>query len=207
MSLETGLIERSDAARPLWLLTQAELPRWLASQPRAVASWIEAHAFQAERHRVLTLPDADGAIRGALAGLGPLPTVDALTVWHAAALPDRLPAGEYELATGLSPEAATRFVLGWLMGSYRFAQYRSGARPRAAALIAPPAAELAYARAAARALAFARDLIHVGRIETAQSEGACRAEQDCTPALLGLGEIADAIAADSDRRLARGRRG
>jgi leucyl aminopeptidase len=163
---------------PLWLLTEAELPRWLAEQPQSLAAWVRAHAFQAERQRILTLPSSGGALAGALVGLGPLGSPEELKLWHAAGLSDRLPAQRYRVITGLGPTAATHFVLGWLMGAYRFPRYRSnssspGAASRAV-LVAPSGADLAYAQAAAAATSFARDLINtppndLGPAELAQA--------------------------------------
>jgi leucyl aminopeptidase len=148
-------------SRPLWLLTESDLPRWLSEQPAPVANWVRNHAFQAERHRVLAYPGADGGIGGAVAGLGSLRSVGELKVWHAAGLSDRLPAQTYHVANELRQDAATHFVLGWLMGAYRMMRYRSvaPATPRAV-LVAPPEADLAYAEAAASANSFARDLIN-----------------------------------------------
>ena len=77
-------------SRPLWLLTESDLPRWLSEQPAHVAHWIRGHGFQAERHRVLAYPGTDGDIAGAVAGLGSLRSVGELKVWHAAGLADRL---------------------------------------------------------------------------------------------------------------------
>jgi leucyl aminopeptidase len=148
-------------SRPLWLLTESDLPHWLSEQPAPVASWVRSHGFQAERHRVLAYPGADGGIAGAVAGLGSLRSVGELKVWHAAGLSDRLPAQAYHVANELRQDAATHFVLGWLMGAYRMLRYRSvaPATPRAV-LVAPQAADLAYAEAAAAANSFARDLIN-----------------------------------------------
>jgi leucyl aminopeptidase len=148
-------------SRPLWLLTESDLPRWLSEQPPQVANWVRNHAFQAERHRVLAYPGVDGGIGGAVAGLGSLRAVGELKLWHAAGLSDRLPAQTYHVANELRQDAATHFVLGWLMGAYRMVRYRSvaPATPRAV-LVAPPEADLAYAEAAAAANSFARDLIN-----------------------------------------------
>jgi hypothetical protein len=66
---ENLLTAAGAGSRPLWLLTESDLPRWLAEQPAEVAGWIRAHGFQAERHRVLAYPGAGGAIGGAVAGL------------------------------------------------------------------------------------------------------------------------------------------
>jgi len=148
-------------SRPLWVVTEGELQSWLAGQPAPAAAWVRAHGFQAERHRVLSLPSAEGSIGGAVAGLGALASAGDLTLWHAAGLCDRLPAQSWRLATPLPPAAATRFLLGWLMGSYRMSRYRlDGSEPPRAVLVPPPGADLEYADAAARATALARDLIN-----------------------------------------------
>jgi leucyl aminopeptidase len=158
---EIPLTNDSTGSRPLWLLTESDLPRWLTQQPAEVAGWVRAHGFQAEKHRVLTYPGAGGEIGGALAGLGSLRSANELKLWHAAAMSDRLPAQKYHLASPLRQDAATHFVLGWLIGAYRMAQYRSTsttvARPT---LVAPPEADVVYAEAAAEATSLARDLIN-----------------------------------------------
>jgi leucyl aminopeptidase len=158
---EILLISRAADSRPLWLVTESELPRWLSEQPGQVASWVRGHGFQAERHRVLAYPDAQGGIGGALVGLGPLRAADDLKLWHAAGLPDRLPAQTYHVANALRQDAATHFALGWLMGAYRMTRYRSVApATQRAVLVAPPTADLPYAEAAAQATTLARDLIN-----------------------------------------------
>src|ERR1700728_3035476 len=105
-------------SRPLWVVTEGELQGWLADQPAPVAAWVRAHGFQAERHRVLSLPSAEGGIGGgggraggAVAGLGALASAADLTLWNAAGLSDRLPALAWHLATPLPPPAATRFLV------------------------------------------------------------------------------------------------
>jgi leucyl aminopeptidase len=147
-------------ARPLWLVTEADLPRWLSEQPVETAVWVRANGFQAERHRVLTLPAADGQIAAAVLGLGALRTVADLKLWHAAGLPDRLPPLAYRLATPLPAAAATHFVVGWLTGSYRMSRYRAQTTTARPALVPPPEADLVYAQTAATATALARDLIN-----------------------------------------------
>jgi leucyl aminopeptidase len=148
-------------SRPLWLVTEAELPRWLETQPAETVAWVRANGFQGERHRVLTLPSCDGGIAAALVGLGSLRTLGELRLWHAAGLTDRLPALAYRLATTLPPRAATHFVLGWLTGSYRISRYRAAPAPSSRpALVPPHEADLLYAQSAASASSLARDLIN-----------------------------------------------
>src|SRR5262249_45814505 len=125
-------------SRPLWLVTEADLPRWLSEQPAATASWVRANGFQGERHRVLTLPGSDGQIAAAVAGLGSLRSSADLKLWPSAGLPDRLPALPSRLAAPLAPQAATHFVLGWLTGAYRMSRYRAAANPTLRAALVPP---------------------------------------------------------------------
>ena len=156
------LLLRGDAgaARPLWLLTERALEGWRASQPAVVREWLHSQQFAAERGRVLALPGPTGAVAGAVAGLGALESVDRLSVWHAAALVDRLPPGGWRAAQPLTPEAGTALVLGWCLGSYRVSRYR-GASPAPRPQLLPPAgADVAHALRLGAACAMARDLIN-----------------------------------------------
>jgi len=134
---------------PLWFLTESELPRWLSLQPAPVANWVRAHAFQAEKHRALAYPNADGGVGGAVVGLGALRSVGELKLWNVAGLSDRLPADTYHVANELRRDAATHLLAGWLMGAYRMTRYRS-VQPVAqrAVLVVPKEADRAYAEAA-----------------------------------------------------------
>jgi leucyl aminopeptidase len=168
------LLENASAGCPLWLLTEGELPKWLGQQGETVAKWVRAQAFQAERHRVLALPAADGGIAGAVVGLGALPKLDDLRLWHSAGLSDRLAPQTYRLATPLPPAAATQFALGWLVGSYRFTRYKAPPATPRASLVVPDGVDLSYVRAASEATAYARDLVNMpandlGPEELAQS--------------------------------------
>ena len=126
---EILLTQDATDSRPLWLVTESELPRWLSELPVDVGNWVRAHAFQAEKNRSLAFPGPQGSVAGAVVGLGSLRSVDELKLWHAAGLSDRLPAGRYHVANKLRADAATHFVLGWLMGAYRMTRYKSVAPP------------------------------------------------------------------------------
>ncbi|MEO7775187.1 MAG: leucyl aminopeptidase family protein [Steroidobacteraceae bacterium] len=142
---------------PLWLITDTALPAWLASQPAATGAWLRAHGFQGEKGRVVHIPAPDGTLAGVVAGLGANAEPDP---WCGAALAALLPVNRYVLRTLLRNDAATQFVLSWLLGGYSFARYRSGTPARRARLVAPSAADIPYARSAAGALNWARDLIN-----------------------------------------------
>jgi len=149
------------AARPLWLVAEGDLDGWLATQDEATRAWLGALRFRGERHQVACLAAGDGAVRGAVLGLGPLASPADLETWHLTGAVERLPGGAWQIATPLPAAAATAAALGWAHGSYRFERYRS--KPRAAspaALVPPQLADMTYVRRMAGALAMARDLIN-----------------------------------------------
>ncbi|GMU68733.1 MAG: hypothetical protein AMXMBFR37_10650 [Steroidobacteraceae bacterium] len=161
-SVTADLIANAPASGslPLWLLTEADAGRALAARTPAVAQWARSQQFTGERHRVLVLPGADGRPEGALAGLGPLGSLEQLNLWHAAPLAERLPAGTWHVETPLPAAAATQFALGWLTGAYRYTRYRAACAAGHSMLVAPQGADLEYVRAAAAAMALARDLVN-----------------------------------------------
>ena len=149
------------AARPLWLVAERDLENWLAGQDAATRAWLSATGFRAERHQVAVLAAADGSVRGAVLGLGPLASLDCLEPWHVAGAPDRLPNGAWRLETALPAPAATAAGIGWAHGSYRFERFRSKPRaPGTASLVPPQLADMSYVRRMTAALAMARDLIN-----------------------------------------------
>lgn len=151
----------ASGALTLHLVSESHWKSLRSALPATQANWADAQGFTGQRHRLLTLPSADGRLAGALWGLGDLTDPEALSPWDAAPLADRLPAAVYALSTPLGAPAATQFCLGWLLGGYRFDRLRSGCAPRsAAALVAPEGADLGYAEAAAAAMAWTRDLIN-----------------------------------------------
>jgi leucyl aminopeptidase len=179
-------LERSGSARPLWLVSESSFNAWLTGQAAPVQTWVRQNNFTPERHRVLPLPSAAGGVSGVVVGLGPLASLDLLSLWHAAGLPERLPVGAYALADTLAPAAATQFALGWLFGQYRLGRYRAGAAPERPQLVAPKGADLDYATRAAGACATARDLVNtpandLGPAELAEVAGqlALRFDAEC----------------------------
>jgi leucyl aminopeptidase len=167
----------ASAGVPLWLVTEATLAAFLSQLPAREATWLRAQGFAAERQRVQALPRADGGVGGAVLGLGTLAAPEALSLWDAAALPERLPAADYALATPLPARTATQLLLGWLIGGYRFTRYRSSAKPAASRLAVPPGADLQQAESTAAALAWARDLINTPANELGPAELVAAATQ------------------------------
>lgn len=151
-------------AHELALVLQSDLTRWLEAQDASARAWVAATGFKAERHQVVLLPSADGTPRRAALGLGALPSLDVLELWHVAGLPDRLPTGtRWRVTNELTAAAASALALGWAYGSYRFDTYKSPPQPPATArarLIASPAVDHAHVAQLAAATALARDLVN-----------------------------------------------
>jgi leucyl aminopeptidase len=145
-------------ALPLHCASEADLPDWLRAQPEPVQKWLAANAFVPERGRWLLLPGGAGSV-GVLVGTGKEPMDARAAFWLGAALADRLPAGQYQLAGAAAHSRA--FALGWEQGGYRFNRYRANAAASLrASLQLPQGADAAYITAAARASALTRDLIN-----------------------------------------------
>lgn len=163
MVLDIRLLHRDEAigARPLWLCNERQLAPFMETLPAGQAAWARAQDFRAERGRVLALPGADGAVAAAVLGCGDMATLDQISLWDAAPLAERLPPGNYRLATPLIPRAATQFALGWLLGGYRFDRFRTQRRPSSLArLVAPEGADVNDVHAAHEAMTLARNLIN-----------------------------------------------
>jgi len=162
---------------PLWLVTEADVGRWIAGLAPAAAHWVRGQRFAAERHRVLVLPGDAGRPAGAVVGVGALEAIDQLGLWHAAALTERLPGGAWHLDTPLAAGAATQFTLGWLTGAYRYTRYRAAATGERPTLVAPPGADVAFALAAAAAMTRARDLVNTPANDLGPAELAAAAAE------------------------------
>jgi leucyl aminopeptidase len=159
-SMSTFIEGPAQDAVPLTLVTEAAFDSWLARQNPETRGWAAAMGFKAERHRLLLVPGAGGQVASVALGLGPLADLNALSLWHTALLPDRLPAGRYVFADQLSPQSTTQAALGWAVGAYRFDRYRKAPARGEAALVWPIACDRRYIESAARSMAWARDLIN-----------------------------------------------
>jgi leucyl aminopeptidase len=143
---------------PLWLVHEDEVAAWTATRAPAERQWLGEQRFVGERHRVILLPDARGAIGAAAGGLGA--RQGALSLWHAAGLAERLPPRRYALQTAVTAAEATQLCLGFAYAAYRFDRYRRAKPERAASLEPPANADGRYAALAAEALNMARDWIN-----------------------------------------------
>ena len=109
--------DRGQQARPIHLVDKESYDRWLKKRPAEDRALLEAHRFDGKTpHAFALLPRGDefevvSAVKDA-AQLSP---------WCLAKLAESLPEGVYKLTSGEPGKAA----LGWLLGQYRFDDYRS----------------------------------------------------------------------------------
>jgi leucyl aminopeptidase len=173
---------REPSSRPIWLVTESSLESWRGGLPAVAGNWVRSAGFAAERHRVVLLPGPDGAVAGAALGLGGVQGLQDITPWATAGLPGKLPQGHWHVASELPPGAATRVLLGWMIGRYRFDRYRTGNQGalRSVALAVPAGADADWARRAAEGDALARDLINTPAADMGTEELASAAAQLAT---------------------------
>ncbi|HEY3888518.1 MAG TPA: leucyl aminopeptidase family protein [Caulobacteraceae bacterium] len=143
--------------RALHAIAEADLAGFLSSQPPALARLAALQAFEAKAGQLLVAPGADDATI-ALFGLGDGARADAMAF---RALPARLPAGDYRLATTPANVPSERIALAWALGGYRFERYRKKPKNGLARLLAPEGVDLAEVKSLAQATALARDLINI----------------------------------------------
>lgn len=160
---------------PLWLLYEDEIESWRATQTPFVQQWLQMQNFKGEKHRVILLPDAAGALAVALGGLGKRQGV--LSMWHAAGLAALLPSQRFRLAQTFAAAEATQLCLGFAYGAYRFDRYRSSRSEQLASLEPPANADMAYVALAMEASSLARDWINTPASDLGPADLAVAARQ------------------------------
>ncbi len=140
------------AFRTLHLVRRDGLEGWRMHQSAVVAQWLLAHGFDASPGAWLVLPSGDGAVDGAIIGIGD--PHDPFAYAHA---PFALPPGDWDVRDALDEGARKALQLGWGLGAYRFDRYRSLPRPPARLRLAHPDAETADVLAACLRV---RDLVN-----------------------------------------------
>lgn len=148
---------------PLHIVHEDQLESWLKMQPGPARAWLLASGFKAEKSRVLLIPDAQGAVSAVACGAGKRQAGEGLTLWHSAGIPERLPQGDYHLATLLDPGAAEQFALGWAYGQYRFDRFKrdpAGQGAKSVCLEVPTGVDADEVSRIHAACTLARDLIN-----------------------------------------------
>ncbi|HZH44890.1 MAG TPA: leucyl aminopeptidase family protein [Lysobacter sp.] len=122
MNLPTGFTATRDGALPLFLLNRTSYPAWRAAQPPALQAWLDGHGFDAAPGSALLLPGERG-LSGAALGIG-----DPLDPFCYAHAPLALPPRAFHAVGAQPAEERAALQLGWGLGSYRFARYRTPPR-------------------------------------------------------------------------------
>src|SRR5262249_40064012 len=128
----------------------------------AQRAWLNAVGFKGAARKHVLLPGPDGALAGAVLGLGlgEAGAGDPMNKPELALglLASVLPPGCYHLADPLAePELA---AVAWGLGAYRFRRYKSGAGDQLAQLKAPRGIDHARVLALVDAVWLGRDLIN-----------------------------------------------
>lgn len=147
-----------DAVIPLHIIDQPDLKNWLKGQDDLVRTWVHANGFIAAKGQALVIPAKDGSAAMALAGFGTAGQ-RARRRFHLAGIADKLPAGTYEIASGLGDDIAATECFGWLMSRYRFDRYRAQQVVQVD-LVAPKNVDAAKLEIIAAAEVLTRDLIN-----------------------------------------------
>jgi len=115
--MHPSLVRSARGAVPLHAVATSALRKFLAGRSKREAAFLKASGFAAHDGELRLVPDTAGKLAFAVLGLGagrdPLAT---------AAFSERLPAGTYRFAA--PPDDPALAVLGWMLGTYRFARYR-----------------------------------------------------------------------------------
>ncbi len=139
-------------ASPLYLLTPDLLQHWLKLMPETVVDWVRSNGFSAKTAQIMKIP-VDGCPELTLVGLGQKQTAEDI-----GALPALLGEGDYFLAFAPAALDRSQMALFWLMGCYRFEDFKDAKSKPACLHIA--GANRALVLAKAEAIVLARDLIN-----------------------------------------------
>jgi leucyl aminopeptidase len=150
----------SSASRPLHVVASDTFAGWRGTLPAPWQAWLTGTGFEAALGDVRLLPGPDGAVAAAVVGYG-TPKARARQRFGIAKAATTLPAGDWHLAGGLTPDQATEAALGWLLAGYRFDRYRPDkAEKPLAMLVVPDGVDARRLEVMAAAEFLTRDLIN-----------------------------------------------
>ncbi len=142
------------ASLPVRFIGRADWKAGARGLSAAALAFARAQEFDAAAGRIVLLPGVDGALAGALMGLGDAAQVDDFLPGK---LPGALPAGAWRFENW--PGDAEQAAIAFLLGSYCFSRYRK-AKAGGARLALPPGVDRARVLRIAESVAMGRDLIN-----------------------------------------------
>ena len=161
--------EPAAGAVPISVFDAAGLTAWLAGQEPRIGAWIEASGFEPKAGAFCPIPGTAGTLERVLCGRD----ADTPDIWCIAALPERLPPGDYALECGADPGQA---ALGWMLGAYRFDRYKTAEKKARPVLGLPDGIGRDRLTATVEAVFLARDLINTPAEDMKPSDLAAAAE-------------------------------
>ncbi|MGI9384956.1 MAG: leucyl aminopeptidase family protein [Methyloligellaceae bacterium] len=170
---------------PVWTLRSDETTGTLAALTEAQRGWLDATGWKPEADAVGLVPDADGALAGAVLGLGK-EAAGGGDPLIAGALANAVPAGCYHFASALDdPELA---AVAWALGTYEFSRYKAGEAREPRALRLPDDADRDAVLRIAEGFFLGRDRINTpaNDLGPAELEAAARALADAHGAALDV---------------------
>ena len=145
---------RSPDCIPLLLVAEATFGDWLDQQAEPLRRWLRTTGFQAKPGNFSLVAGPDGALQQVIVGIG-----HEDDLWALGDLPTRLPEGEYALDGPAELPQRERLALGWALGAYQFARYKTPKRTMARLALEPDWDTARLERHVA-AMTLTRDLIN-----------------------------------------------
>ena len=146
--------DKSQDAIDVFIVDSASFDDWLTAQPDAVRGAVKAQKFAGKPNEIAILPGEKTDGWSVAAGVK---NAGELDIWCLSKLSESLAEGQYRL-TGAQAGAA---MLGWMLGQYRFDEYKSDPKPQGARiLITQQAAKIDEQVALAEGSAIVRDLVN-----------------------------------------------
>jgi leucyl aminopeptidase len=147
----------SPTAIPIDVIESDQLDEFKKRASADTMAWVKANGFNGKLGEVLCVP-LDGCIARVLVGWG-RPSDRARGRLHMGYAAVKLPAGVYEIASGLSGPELEEAALGWLLSSYIFDRYKKKA-PAKAKLVAPSGVNVTRIESIVAGDFLTRDLIN-----------------------------------------------
>jgi len=148
----------ADDATPIHVIDADQFDATMAALPEASQAWAQAVSFRGAIGQTALVPGEDGVIGSVLVGYGSAAS-RRRGRFQLAAAAQKLPAGTYQIASGLDGEELEIAALGWLLSMYKFCRYRKPVGPQAL-LVAPDGIDADRIETIAAGEALTRDLIN-----------------------------------------------
>lgn len=146
--------DNGQPAIDIHLIDKAGFDAWLAGQPRGVRGAVKAQGFEGTANSLAIIAGENADSWSVVAGVADR---SSLALWNLAKAAEALPEGAYRLIDAEAGEA----MLGWMLGQYRFDQYRSDLKAHGArVLLVKEPARIAGAARQATATAMVRDMVN-----------------------------------------------